>query len=166
MRIPELGQKIREARTGKGMTQSELAAAAGLSRNTLNRLENGLFPDLGIRKASALLEELGMDLTVTAINQTKKMPDFVSMACTSAGISFKKQLTVDELVQVLLSGKVPADKHAHFIVLLEEAPVALLSGLIEQVGGWVKPGKVKKNLGKIAIQVGLAGGSGNWKKVA
>ena len=93
-------------------------------------------------------------------------PDFIEMACASAGVSFKRQLTSDELVQALLSGKAPKDKHAHFIVLLEEGPPALLSGLVQQVGGWVKPGKVKKNLAKIAGQVGLSEEDGNWTKVA
>src|SRR5688500_4218465 len=136
MRIPELGQALRTARTAQGLTQAELAAAAGLTRNTLNRIENGLFPDLGIRKASALLQKLGLDLEVKAMKSKPTKPDFIEMACASAGVSFKRQLTSDELVQALLSGKAPKDKHAHFIVLLEEAPPALLNGLVQQVGGW------------------------------
>lgn len=166
MRIQELGRAIRDARTARGLTQAELAAAAGLSRNTLNRLENGLFPDLGIRKAGAILEKLGMELTVKAVKQKPHKPDFVSMACTSAGVSFKKQLTSEELVHALLSGKATPGKEAHFIVLLEEAPAALLKGLVEQVGAWVKPGKVEENLKKIARQTGLTGGMADWRKIA
>jgi DNA polymerase III delta subunit len=77
------------------------------------------------------------------------------MACTSAGVSLRKALAPDELVRALLTGKVPASKHAHFIVLLEEAPPELLRGLVTQVGAWAKPGEVAKNVRKIAAAVGV-----------
>ncbi len=159
--MQELGKAVRRARTRRGLTQAQLAAQAGLSRNTLNRLENGLFPDLGVKKAEAILEKLGMELSVKPAKP--KHPDFVGMASASASVSFKKKLAPDELVHALLSGKATPGKEAHFIVLLEEAPAALLKGMLEQVGAWVKPGKVEKNLKKIAKQVGLKE-SGAWHK--
>ncbi len=165
MLIQELGRTVRDGRNARGLTQARLAAEAGLSLNTLNRLENGLFPDLGVKKAGAILEKLGMELSVKPTELKKSKPDFVSMGCTSAGVSFKKQLTPDELIHALLSGKVPSGKEAHFITLLDEAPEVLLSGLIEQVGSWVKPGKVEKNLQKIARQVGLTKEPAVWQKI-
>jgi hypothetical protein len=137
-----------------------------LSRNTLNRLENGLFPDLGVKKAGAILERLGMELSFKSVATKQHKPDFVGMACMSASVSFKNQLTPDELVQAMLSGKVPSDKEAHFITLLDEAPAVLLKGLTEQVGAWVKPGKVEKNLQKIAKQVGVVAENEVWKTAA
>jgi len=166
MLIQELGRAVRDGRNARGITQAALAAEAGLSLNTLNRLENGVFPDLGIKKAGAILEKLGMELSVNPIELKKNKPDFVSMACTSAGVSFKKQLAPDELIHALLSGKAPSGMKAHFITLLDEAPDVLLSGLIEQVGSWVKPGKVEKNIQKIAKQVGLTTEGGSWHKIA
>src|SRR5713226_1142974 len=162
--IQELGRAVRDGRNARGLTQARLAAEAGLSLNTLNRLENGLFPDLGVKKAGAILEKLGMELSVKPVELKQHKPDFVSMACTSAGVSFKKQLAPDELIHALLSGKVPSEKAAHFITLLDEAPDILLSGLIEQVGSWVKPGKVEKNIQKIAKQVGLTKEPARWQK--
>ncbi len=100
------------------------------------------------------------------MNAAPTKPDFVKMACVSAGVSFKKQLTPDELIDALLSGKVPAGKQAHFIVLLEEAPVVLLKGLVGQMGGWVKRRKVMTNIASIARKVGLPEGTGNWLKIA
>ena len=144
------------------MTQAQLAAAAGLSLNTINRLENGLFPDLGLKKAQAILEKLDMELTIDQAGPKAKKPDFVAMASASAGVSFSKQLTAAELAHALLAGKATPGKEAHFIVLLEEAPGSLLKGLVDQVGAWVKPGKVEKNLKKIAKQVGL-GEEGTWQ---
>ena len=137
------------------MTQAQLAAAAGLSLNTINRLENGLFPDLGLKKAQAILEKLDMELTIDQAGPKATKPDFLAMASTSAGASFGMPLTGEELAHALLAGKATPGKAAHFIALLEEAPRSLLKGLVDQVGAWVKPGKVERNLKKIARQVGL-----------
>lgn len=163
MILQDLGAEIRRARSARGLTQAQLAAAAGLSRNTLNRLENGLFPDLGIKKAQAILEELGMELVVKPVEAKSKKPDFVGMASASAGVSFKNPLTPDELIDALLSGKPTPGKEAHFIVLLEESPGSVLKGLVQQAGAWVTPEKVKKNLGKIAKQVGLKEKTSTWQ---
>ena len=163
MRFQELGAAIRSARATRGLTQAELAQHAGLSRATLNRLENGVFPDLGLKKVQTLLDELGLELSVRRARREKNM-DFVSMACTTASVSFREPVTPDELVHALLSGKAPPGKEAHFIVLLEEGPVPLLKGLVVQVGAWVKHGKVRKNIELIAQQVGLAR-EGNWRRI-
>ena len=64
MKAQELGQAIRSARKARSLTQAQLAKAAGLSRETLNLLESGLVRDLGIRKVLAVLEALGLELTV------------------------------------------------------------------------------------------------------
>jgi putative transcriptional regulator len=39
----ELGNRIREAREAKGLTQAELAARVGVSRKTVNTVENAVF---------------------------------------------------------------------------------------------------------------------------
>ena len=166
MLIQELGEAVRRARVGLGWTQAQLAKAAGLSRNTLNRLENGLFPDLGVKKAEAILEKLGMTLVVEPAATKTKQPDFIGMACMNASVSFKETLSPDELVHALLSGKPTPTKEAHFIALIEEAPSTLLSGLIQQVSGWTKAGKVEKNLAKIANQLGITVRNDAWPKIA
>ena len=62
--ILELGGAVRAARTRAGMTQSALAAACGLSRQTVAQLEAGGFSDLGIRKIERVLAQLGLRLRV------------------------------------------------------------------------------------------------------
>jgi len=62
--ILELGGAVRAARTRAGMTQSALAAACGLSRQTVAQLEAGSFSDLGIRKIERVLAQLGLRLRV------------------------------------------------------------------------------------------------------
>lgn len=166
MVIQELGAEIRRIRQARGLTQAQLATSAGLSRNTLNRLENGLFPDLGIRKAEAILDRLGLELAIRAPARGRRAPDYVRMACTTASVSFRTPITPEELVHALLSGRAPRKREAHLIVLLEEGPVALLEGLVRQAGAWVKPGKVAANVARIAKQVGLTGPGGAWRRIA
>jgi putative transcriptional regulator len=40
---PKLGTRLKEARTEAGLTQAELADRVGVSRKTVNTVENGVF---------------------------------------------------------------------------------------------------------------------------
>ena len=161
MRLQELGRAIRQARAERGMTQQQLAAKAGLSRPTLNLLENGLVADLGFRKIHALLDQLGLTLLV---QPAARMTDFVRMACTTANVSYRTSLSEDELVRVLISGKVPAGKRPHLRTLFDEAPATLLRGLVNQISGWTKPGRVEKNLPQIAQAIDSSRKISAWLK--
>lgn len=41
--MADLANRLREAREAKGWTQAELAARIGVSRKTVNTVENGIF---------------------------------------------------------------------------------------------------------------------------
>ena len=43
MSDPRLGSRLKEVRTAAGLTQAELADRAGVSRKTVNTVENGVF---------------------------------------------------------------------------------------------------------------------------
>ena len=165
MRLQEIGSAIRAARSARGLTQAALAADAGLSRTTLNQLENGVFPDIGVKKVQSLLDLLGLDLSVVSAPK-KRRPDFVRMACTAANVRYREQLTEDELVHALLSGKVPRNRRPHLRSLLEEAPQAVLEGLVEQVGKWTKPGKVAQNVLKLAATLQVSERVTGWPTTA
>jgi transcriptional regulator with XRE-family HTH domain len=162
MRFQELGYTIRQARRERGITQAKLAGGAGLSRTTLNLLENGFFPDLGIRKVQAILDQLGLTLLV---QPAARVNDFVRMACTTANVSYRNALTEDELIHALLNGKVPSGKRPHFRTLLDEAPPNLLRGLVRETNQWTKPGRVEKNLARIADEVSSTRKIGAWLKI-
>jgi transcriptional regulator with XRE-family HTH domain len=165
MRIQEIGSAIRAARAGRGLTQAALAAGAGLSRTTLNQLENGVFPDIGVKKVQNVLDLLGLDLSVVRAPK-KRGPDFIRMACISANVRYRETLTEDELVHALLSGKVPRNRRAHLRGLLEEAPRAVLEGLIEQASKWTKPGKVEQNMLKLAAALHVSERVTGWLTTA
>ncbi len=161
MKLEEIGYAVRRSRLSRGLTQAQLAAAANITRTTLNQLENGAIKDLGIRKVITLLDQLGLAFL---IDQTPpgKPPDFLRLASTAASVSFKTALSDDELRRILLTGKVPSDRRAHLRTLLEESPRALMKGLIQQMRRSTDPGKLELNLAKIAAQLGLPDNSNQW----
>lgn len=62
MTLPELGQKLREARKARHLSQHQLAASLGMSRATVSAIENGTVGEIGIRKLIALATALGLEL--------------------------------------------------------------------------------------------------------
>lgn len=62
MTLPELGQKLREARKAQHLTQQELAAPLRMSRATISGIENGTIGEIGVRKFMAVATALGLDL--------------------------------------------------------------------------------------------------------
>lgn len=163
MRIQEMGQEIRRVRMARDLTQAELARSTGITRETLNRLERGLIADLGLRKVLMLLEHLGVSISLQHGARTRR-PNYLRMACSTANVSFKSALTEDELVRALITGKVPAGRSAHLRSLLDEAPVALLSGLAREAGKWTQPGQLQRNLENLARGVGASRKIEEWLK--
>jgi transcriptional regulator with XRE-family HTH domain len=166
LRIQDLGAEIRAARLARGLTQARLAAEAGLSRKTLNLLENGRVGDLGVRKVLAVLEKLGVELRADSGHEQerRRKPDYVRMACTSASVSYRTVLTEEELIHALLTGRVPAGRQAHLRTLLDEAPPALLAGLAAEAARWTRPGKLERNLARLARAVGASRKIEEWLK--
>jgi transcriptional regulator with XRE-family HTH domain len=62
--LSEIGTLFREARRRSRRTQGELAQALRMSRATLSALECGRCDEIGVRKLTALLESVGLDLSV------------------------------------------------------------------------------------------------------
>ena len=165
MRLQELGYTIRKARRARGLTQAQLARAVSLSRTTMNQLENGLFPDIGVRKAQMTLEALGLELCIRPA-QKSRQPDYVRMACTSASASYREKLSEGELVRALLTGRIPPGRRPHLRMLLEEAPSDVLKGTLHEIGKYTRPGRVAGNLLAIAESLGSSRKVQRWLKSA
>lgn len=68
-----LGQKIRELRRVRGITQQRMAEHLQISRATLNAFETGRSGDIGLKKVLLMLDYLGMEL---AVRDKSPLPTF------------------------------------------------------------------------------------------
>jgi transcriptional regulator with XRE-family HTH domain len=62
--LPSLGLHIAEQRKKLKLSQSALSKEAGISRATLDALENGRAGEIGFSKLTRLLLALGLELTL------------------------------------------------------------------------------------------------------
>jgi transcriptional regulator with XRE-family HTH domain len=62
--IGQIGQTVATARSVAGIRQTDLATKAGLSRATVDALENGRASDIGVSKLSRILAALGLELSI------------------------------------------------------------------------------------------------------
>jgi transcriptional regulator with XRE-family HTH domain len=163
LQMHQLGAAIRRQRKAAMLTQAELAAKAGISRETLNKLENGLVRDLGVSKILRVLSEVGLDLVV-AERQNPSKPDFLRMASAVASVSLREALTVPELIRALLTGKVPRNRDAHLRALFDEAPATLLSSLVSEASQWIGAERLHRNIRRLAHEARAIRPVDEWLK--
>ena len=73
-----IGKKIAESRKKLKLSQTALSRKAGLSRATLDALENGRAGELGFSKVTKLLAVLGLELTLrTASSQRPTLDELM-----------------------------------------------------------------------------------------
>jgi DNA-binding XRE family transcriptional regulator len=73
--IGQIGQNVAKARNSSGLRQIDLAANAGLSRATIDALENGRASDIGVSKLSRVLAALGLELAIRPITNERPTLD-------------------------------------------------------------------------------------------
>ncbi len=130
MDIPELGLAVRARRETLGLTQQQLAKMAGLSRTTVNLLENGSLSDLGLRKLGLLADLLGIALV--AVLRSEPPRHALQSASLSASVSYREKLTATELATAFATGEIPDGRLAHVATLIDEAPVSMLISAVEE----------------------------------
>jgi transcriptional regulator with XRE-family HTH domain len=73
-----IGKRIAERRKTLKFSQAELARKAGVSRATLDALENGRAGELGFSKVTKLLAAIGLELTLqTASSQRPTLDELM-----------------------------------------------------------------------------------------
>ena len=78
LELSSLGGNIAERRKSLKLSQTELARKAGVSRATLDALENGRAGELGFSKLTKLLTALGLELTLqTASSQRPTLDELM-----------------------------------------------------------------------------------------
>ena len=130
MDMPELGRAVRARREVLGLTQQQLANMAGLSRTTVNLLENGSLADLGFRKILVLAELLGIRLAAEAPSAPRRHA--LLMASRSASVSYREHLTPTELAAALATGDIPQNRLPHVATFVDETPASLLVSAVEE----------------------------------
>jgi len=73
--LTTIGRKVADERKGLGLSQSELARQAGVSRATLEALENGRARELGFSRLTRLLEALRLELRLQPAGSGQPAPD-------------------------------------------------------------------------------------------
>lgn len=64
--LAELGEAVAQRRKALGLKQADVAAAAGVSAESLSRFERGRSPELGTRKLLAVLAVLNAELDIVS----------------------------------------------------------------------------------------------------
>ena len=64
MRLPDVGPLLKSARRASKLSQTELARPLGMSRATISALEGGRCEEIGFQKLVALLESVGLEVTI------------------------------------------------------------------------------------------------------
>lgn len=141
-----------------GLSQAQVAALSGLSRQTVNQIETCAAPDLGLNKAERLASVLGLTLRVDAGRPKSSKPPRMSplvRAAATASVSYRTRLAEPTLKRILISGEVPERYIPHLYALLDDAPVSLLGAVAEQLSdaGELSSETVWKNYRKLARQV-------------
>jgi len=121
---------VREQRLRSGLLQAQLASLTGLSRVTINQLENGTLNDIGYSKLKAVFDVLGLRL---GVDRKRGMVSGAAMTARSISSRFGDPMPPELLRDALLTGRAPQQFRPHLTVLLDEAPLPLVFRVIAEV---------------------------------
>lgn len=136
--LQEIGATVKARRSDMGLTQSKLAELSGLSRATVNQLENGVVADLSFNRASRLLSVLGLNVAVSSPHPRLDRPKIakskaLDLAARTASVSYRTLLTPAALRKALISKQLTMEYAPQLFALVDEAPVSLLAAVVEEV---------------------------------
>ncbi len=148
MRLAEIGKKI-QAQRQDVLSQAQLARLTGLSRVTINQLENGTLPEIGFSKLMMVLNVLGMDIQT---NRATGLQGALATVAKTISTSFKETMSPSELARILRTGEAPAKYHPHLIVLLDETPLNLVIKVVQETSGKTSAKQIMKHLSRWAAE--------------
>lgn len=129
--LAEISSAVRERRTEIGLTQTRLAQLAGLSRVTINGLENGTISNISVTLAERVLNTLGLSLGVARQGKvpTPARLSALKKAAMTGSVSYRSALTETQLARILKGTQAPGEFLPHLRKLLDEAPISLLASV-------------------------------------
>jgi transcriptional regulator with XRE-family HTH domain len=144
MNLTQIGKYIHLKRMEMGLSQEHVAKLAGLSRVTVNQLENGTLKDLGFAKLKTVMDILGMDIDIF---KQPAMKSALTVAARNISTSYKHSITPEILSNILRSGTAPECFHPHLMALLDETPLSVVVKAIAEAATAQTPTrKIMKNL--------------------
>lgn len=152
MNLSDIGQHLHQRREALGLSQDRLAKLAGLSRATINQLENGAPNDLGAAKLMALLDLVGLRLDVGI---SAKPRHGLLMASRTASVSYKAPLAASQLAEALATGELPAAQLPQVATFMDEAPLPLVVAAVEEAAtkAQVAPKTIWRHLARWAAEL-------------
>ena len=130
--LTELGTAVRQRRQDMGLSQQQLAALVELSRATVNELENGKLKDLSANRIERVANELGFAVGLVGMRRTKDK-SALEAAARVASVPYTAELPANVLFDSIKDGVVPPGYIPHLRTLLQEAPVALLADVADEL---------------------------------
>ncbi|PLP99726.1 helix-turn-helix transcriptional regulator [Cupriavidus pauculus] len=149
-----------------GLTQQQLAAMAGLSRQSLNGIERGTV-NVTLDSLLRLLDILGLSIAIADPSTDRlaggKPERALWMAAHGANVSYSGEFTTELLEQALSTGTVPTGYLAHVAQVLDEAPLQLVVKAVAEVARkhHCKPAEIWKNVRTLA-RITTATRDGLW----
>lgn len=123
MSLVRIGGEIHHQRRQAGLPHEQVGTLAGLSRVTVNQLENGTLKDLGYTKLTSAMDI--PDLNMENV-QSKGLKSALNIAARSVGTSYRDVMTPELLATILRSG-VAADRiQPHLMALLDDTPLLVV----------------------------------------
>jgi len=156
----ELSHLVKTRRSDMGLTQMQVSALSGLSRATVNQLENGTLKDLSLTRIAKLLGVLGLSVTFSPARAKRASEpgrmSAVERAAKSASVSYHAVLKPQQLARAIATGTPPEGFEPHVNATLEDASIQLLSEMVEEVhaGSHVERAVLWSNLRKMAGLLG------------
>jgi transcriptional regulator with XRE-family HTH domain len=130
--LKELGAAVRQRRQDMGLSQQQLAGLVALSRATINDLENGKLKDLSANRIERLANELGFAVGLVGTRHAKGK-SALEAAARSASVPYASELPAPVLLESIKNGAVPPGYIPHLRTLLQEAPVAILADVADEL---------------------------------
>jgi transcriptional regulator with XRE-family HTH domain len=150
MNLSHIGNEIHHKRVQAGLLQEHVARFAGLSRVTINQLENGTLKDLGYTKLKAVMDVLGLDMAPVAQSGLKSA---LAIAARSISTSYRDVMSAEALSAALRSGVAPEQFEPHLMALLDETPLPLVVKAVAEAATPAVPAKkIMKHLSAWAAQ--------------
>lgn len=115
-----------------GLSQQQLADLTELSRATVNALEGGKLHELGSGRIERLANELGFSVGLVGTRRPKDK-SALEAAARVASVPYSSVLPPSVLLESIKQGVVPPAYIPHLRTLLQEAPVAILADVAEEL---------------------------------